>query len=363
MYKFLRQMKNIKFYKIIILIVFAFTIIIIGVLTYGAISETEGWKWFAIDYNTKDHIISAYGTLIGGVLAFLSILFVLFQILEQRQQIIDEKLESERELKKALLDKTILTKLYIKSLLRDIKSCNSQLDKFIIREREFPTMMNKLQYNTNRTFLNILTIDDFDIFKGFRLHLSKFPEWRTYYLALLGSVNFYDEMFKTIKANMKSHLNFKETKHNFVSEALLNLMNSSNHLMDNYRKEDINFESNELYRVLNEFVVLYYKYLDECERKDEIQSLRTISDEILKPFIEELYDIRKSQRFKDLGTISILQKSSDIRKHIKQIDYRGKQFANELEKVKKDNFIDDCDSVNQLKLIKSKIEEIKSPKK
>ena len=102
------MINRIKKYKVLITIISIVTAIILVVLTIDAIYEIDNWKWFNIDFDKRDHIVSAYGALIGGVLAFLSILFVIYQVLEQREQILQEKINSKIEYEK----KTVLLCLF-----------------------------------------------------------------------------------------------------------------------------------------------------------------------------------------------------------------------------------------------------------
>ena len=84
-------MKEIKLYKKFLIVATALILLFLIYLTADVIGETKNWKYFDIDFENKNNIVSGYGTLIGGILSFLSILFVLFGLLEQRLQILKEK--------------------------------------------------------------------------------------------------------------------------------------------------------------------------------------------------------------------------------------------------------------------------------
>jgi large-conductance mechanosensitive channel len=111
-------MKGIDFYKKVWHFV---TIIILSILvwlTIDIIRETKEYVLFDIDFEVKYNSIAAYGALVGGLLSFLSILFVMYQLLEQRTQIIKEKQEKELESKEELFDILILLKTFMKSSLK-----------------------------------------------------------------------------------------------------------------------------------------------------------------------------------------------------------------------------------------------------
>ena len=68
-----------KNYKIIKNIIIGFSIILLILLiifTVDIINDEPEWAWFDIDFDNSK--VSNYGTLIGGLLSFLAILFVIF---------------------------------------------------------------------------------------------------------------------------------------------------------------------------------------------------------------------------------------------------------------------------------------------
>ena len=86
-----------KNYKIIKNIIIGFSIILLILLiifTVDIINDEPEWAWFDIDFDNSK--VSNYGTLIGGLLSFLAILFVIFGLAEQREQVNDEKNEKAK---------------------------------------------------------------------------------------------------------------------------------------------------------------------------------------------------------------------------------------------------------------------------
>ena len=149
------MINRIKKYKVLITIISIVTAIILVVLTIDAIYEIDNWKWFNIDFDKRDHIVSAYGALIGGVLAFLSILFVIYQVLEQREQILQEKINSKIEYEKNLKDRLTLLSSFLKSLIEDIISHGKRMEVFFNKETRFDFLIEK---NKQKIFMEVKNV-------------------------------------------------------------------------------------------------------------------------------------------------------------------------------------------------------------
>ena len=74
-------MNKIKLYKKILVGITIVIVLLIIIFTIDVISETPNKSFLNIDFENKNNIVSAYGALIGGILAFLSILFVFYGLL------------------------------------------------------------------------------------------------------------------------------------------------------------------------------------------------------------------------------------------------------------------------------------------
>ena len=154
-------MESLSRYKKIIKWVFWLTLALIVFLTFQAIYETDNWKLFDVDFNTRDHIISAYGSLIGGILAFLSILFVLYQVYEQREQIIIERQDIANDKQQDLKDRLLLLSNYLKTLENDIVKHGERMEVFYKSEKDKPSAMNTMYFNTNKNFERVIEMDIF----------------------------------------------------------------------------------------------------------------------------------------------------------------------------------------------------------
>ena len=66
--------KNYKIIKSLIIGISTILILLLIIFTIDIIAEQPNWAWFDIDFNNSK--VSNYGSLIGGLLSFLAIMFV-----------------------------------------------------------------------------------------------------------------------------------------------------------------------------------------------------------------------------------------------------------------------------------------------
>ena len=98
-------MNKSKFLKLFLIALISIVFLFLVLITINLANETEKWKFLGLDFNNKNEIISSYGSLIGGILSFLSILFVLVSLIQQQEQIRNEKEEKLIDEKIELLNK------------------------------------------------------------------------------------------------------------------------------------------------------------------------------------------------------------------------------------------------------------------
>ena len=193
-------MNKIKFYKRILIGITIFIVILILIFTIDVISETDSWSFLNIDFEKKNNIVSAYGTLIGGILAFLSILFVLFGLLEQRQQILNEKYLKEQEENQELRDKLKLLSSYFKSTKDTIISQGNTLKDYYTKEQESPSEMNTMYFTANKNFTRIIDMDPLSIYKAIRTNFSNDEKWEKTFLNIYSIFDFYADGLKELQA-------------------------------------------------------------------------------------------------------------------------------------------------------------------
>lgn len=354
-------MKSLQLYKKIIKWVFWGTIVLIIFLTLQAIYETDNWKLFDIDFNTRDHIISAYGSLIGGVLAFLSILFVLYQVYEQREQILNEKQEKEDEKIQDLKDRLLLLINYLKTLDKDIIAHGKRMVIFFKAEQGNPAMMNTIYFNVNKNFERVLEMDVLSNFKAFQHFFDNTSEdWQKLFINLYELAEFYNEAFKDLKKKYELHINDKVKTMKGISLEMNNMLTANGRLIDDYRAKygSENYLKYSWSKIVNEYTPTHYNYLKETEQKGELPDFRYISDNLLLPFIEDAMEIRSAEGFDEMGSRDIIEKASTIRKKIWEAEVYSLQYAEDIEKQYNFYFKSDNETLKELNDIKEKIESL-----
>lgn len=351
-------MKSLKAYKKVIKWVFWLTLGLILFLTFQAINETDNWKCFDIDFDNRDHIISAYGSLIGGILAFLSILFVLYQVYEQREQIFIEKQEGTNDKKQDLKDRLMLLTNYLKTLEKDIIRHGERMKVFYNSENDNPSSMNTMYFNTNKNFERVIEMDILSNFKAFQEFFNTDTEdWQKQFVNLYEIADFYNEAFKDLKKKYTIHIEDKVKKQKQISSDMMEFLNACSRLIDDYRfthggQEYLNHAWSNL---VNEYIPTHYAYLQEVQDNRQVPDFRYISDELLMPFIANAMDIRRDEGFDNLGSRGLIEMVSKIRKRIWEVEAYSLQYAEDIEKQFNNYFSLDNESVNELKLIKQNI--------
>ena len=352
-------MKSILLYKRVIKFLFFAIIGFLIFITSQAINETDNWEPFNIDFDSRNHIILAYGSLLGGILAFLSILFVLYQVYEQREQIITEKQELENEKLIDLKDRLLLLTNYLKTLEKDILSHGERMEAFFNAEKENPSEMNTMYFNTNKNFERVIEMDILSNFKAFQAFYSKDEEnWQKHFVDLYEITDFYNEAFKELKKKYELHIDDKVKTMKSISLDMRNLLDSNSRLVDRYmeehgKEEYLDFPWSNL---MNKYTYAHYTYINEIKEEDETPNFRHISDNLLLKLIDQAMILRKDIGYDNKGSRNIIELASTIRKEIWQVEEYSKQYAENLEEFFDDYFCFDKNNLNELKSIKLKIE-------
>jgi large-conductance mechanosensitive channel len=350
-------MKEIKIFKNTLYILIGLAFGSIMVITVNLINETENWKFFGIDFANKDAIVSSYGALIGGVLSFLSILFVLISLLEQRQQVLREKQELVDVEKNELLDKLKLLSSFFKSSIDNIVLQGEEMKKFYIPEKEFPSTMNKMYFTTNKNFTRVIDLDPSHIYKAINMYFGQTSDWEKMFLNIYSIFDFYSEALKDLKVKYESQINFKVKEQRKISENLKKLLNNGAYLVDEYKiNKGTEYLSYPWSNLMNEFTPLYYGYLDECKKRKEPTSLRFVSDNLLSPFLQTAMKIRNDFGYDVYGSRTIVHLTSDIRKRINEVEAHCKNYAEDIEYHYLNSFAEKNENLLKLDEYKQKMD-------
>lgn len=346
------------FRSILIAVTISVFIVIIWV-TFDVINETNP-RQIEIDFTSKPDIISAYGTLIGGILSFLSILFVILTLLEQRQQILRGEKIVERENQQELFDKLKLLNSFLVSMIDGVKKQGEILKEYYLAEQSQPSKMNKMYFIANRNFARAVEMDSLSIYKGIRLYLKNVDSnWEKTFLNLFTLIDFYKEGLEDLRTKYVAQINFKVEEQRKIGYSFLKLMNMCSTLIDDYKiAEPTNYMSFPWTRLINEFSGEYYGYLQECEDKNEATDFRIISDEILIEFLKVAMEFRETIGYDTYGSRYIVSFVADLRKQINEIEVHCTYYAKDIEEQYNLYFSPDNNSLKRLEELKIKIETI-----
>ncbi|MGO1752324.1 MAG: hypothetical protein ACTHYV_07505 [Psychroflexus sp.] len=351
-------MNKIKLYKRILVGLTILIVLLILIFTIDVISETDNWSFLNIDFENKNNIVSAYGTLIGGILAFLSILFVFFGLLEQRQQILDEKLLKELEEQQELRDKLKLLSSYFKSTKDTIISQGNTLKEYYIQEQESPSEMNTMYFSANKNFSRVIDMDPLSIYKAVRTNFSTDKKWENTFLNIYSIFDFYSEGLKELQTKYESHIDFKVKEQRKIAHRANNFLGICSEMVDEYKMEfPETYMTYDWVKLANEFTSQYYAYLDECKQNNEGTNFRIVSDNLLFPFLQTAMELRDNPGYERPICRKLVVESSAIRKNISEIEFHCIHYANDIEKQYNEYFKDDNKHLIELTRIKQQIDD------
>lgn len=350
-------MNKIKLHKNILIGITSFIVILIIIFTFDVISETENWSFLNIDFKNKNNVISAYGSLIGGILAFLSILFVLYGLLEQRQQILDEKEFKEITENLELQDKLKLISSFLKSTTKTIIAHGEILKEFFIKENESPSVINTMYFEANENFNRIINMDSLSIYKAIRKNFSDDKKWENIFLNIYSLIDFYSEGLKDLKLKYESHISTKFNEQKKVADKTNKLLELSAELVDNYKSEfPDDYMRYGWVRLANNFTSKYYSYLDECDKTKKPTNFRIVSDNFLLPLLESAMILRKEIGYQFPVSRKLVVEASIIRKKINEIEFQSVHYSRDIEKQYNEYFQKESPHLKELLRIKEQIE-------
>jgi hypothetical protein len=191
----------------VIFIIFLFLVI----LSFDAANETENWQFLNFDFSKRDTIISAYGGLLGSILSFIAILFVILDLVYQRRQRTLEIEEKEASRIQELKDSLGFIQVYIDRLYQNNINQSKIATEYSKEEKEYPTEMNRMSFYPNTFPKLILDVDRQNIYKALR-EFKPGEDWKKTYVDLYKIADFYDKSTTEVTAKHQIHLN-KKYKH------------------------------------------------------------------------------------------------------------------------------------------------------
>lgn len=325
--------------------------VLIMYLTYQIIYQTKNWKWFDIDFSKdNNNAISAYGTLIGGILAFLSIIFVIYSILEQRQQILNEKIEKEKEEEIELLNKIKLLNSFCKSAIDNIGLQGEKLKEFYIKEKEFPTKLNKIFFTTNKNFSRVIDLDSLSMYKALNFHFKENSSNESLFLEIYSIFDFYYESLKELNVNFKIQFRSKFDELEKIGFKLDEFLNICIEFQNDYIRST-QFELNLGWtNNINEYKANYLNYLEKIEKEKEDLDFCIINKQYLSTFISNGKLLPQANNNINYNSSDLINIAIGIKNTIKRVELQSISYAEDVEKHFNEYY--DDKSKNKTKLIK-----------
>ncbi|HEX8562608.1 MAG TPA: hypothetical protein VF676_06480 [Flavobacterium sp.] len=350
-------LKTIYYKRVIIGITAAFIGLIIF-LTAKIIGETENWSYWAVDFHGHSDEISAYGSLIGGILSFLSILFVLYNIFEVRGQLEKQHQDRLNEEQQGRLNKLKLISNILIATTDEITSQGEKMKEFFDAEKAAPSEMHILQWNTNRHFGRLMNMDFEDMFKSFQTFFNDDPNWNKTLLNLYNLNDFYGDAFAELKQKYREQIHWKVAEQKRIGNDMNELLTITTDLVEIYREqygveEYLNFRWSAL---MNKYVPDHYGYLERVSAAGEMPDFRHISDNLLLPLLHNSMAVRAIEGFDKNGSKEVVKLGSTIRKKINEVELYCVQYADDIEKNYTNYFSPDNESLILYKGIKEKID-------
>lgn len=309
--------------------IFILSILLIGfliTLTWNVIYTVPNPKLLDIDFVTKSNVIQGYAALIGSILTFMSIIYVVYTIVQQRELFEKErKIEREKE-ESGLLDRITLIDTLLSDLIEHILKSGVEIKKFYEIELESPLRGNLLLFYVNNNFTRIIEMDSINIFKACQLYYEG-PKSVENFTELLKLVDFYSESQKELKIKFDSYINDKTIiLKELVTDINLIFDKVVKHL-ELYRVDHPeNFQSKDWYKLLDDLIKVYSENLTPNEETN----LDVINDEVFTPFLEFANQIRLSIGF-EYEILEIVISIIGIRKRIHSLRMDSNNFAMHLQ--------------------------------
>jgi hypothetical protein len=350
----MKHFKKITFF-VILIAVFFFALIVY--FTSNVIFE-EANRTFTLDFTNKSDIISSYATLISGLLTFLSILFVIYALISQKNEIIEKENNEKKLLQKNLIENFNLLIYYLKSLLDSLDLLNKTLKEYTTEELKHPTINNALQIEINKNFTRIVDMDVKTTFKAFKT-IFKEQNNENDFVNLYKYIDFYSELYYLVKTDYENTKQFKYEKLVEYGFEVLDLYNKKADMIDSYKDE---FPGIYLHKPwvekANKSISDYYKYIEECEKNKQQNDFDYISDKIFKVYIESALTLRDSIGYGKYNEKEILRITSTLRKKLFYIKSRIFNNAETLENLRVEYLDDKSKHILEFKKLVEKIEQL-----
>lgn len=349
-------MKIFKTSTYIVIFLSILLLILISYFTYNILIIEDNPSIY-IDFSNKHDEISSYSSLIGGLLSFLSILFVIYTILFQKD--INEKhLElNEQNKKEDLKNKIEILIIYLDTYLETLDVMNKNIQEYLEIERKFPTQMHILYFNVNKNFDRFIKISPDDIYCALK-EFKKEEEWKNLFVDLYSLIDYYHDLLLELKNNNINYKNDKYKDFNNINTSILNLYDIKAELIAEIRDNFPRIYNEKPWtKILNKSIIEYYSYLENTSKKQIQNDLDEVNEKILTPFLEEAVNLDRILINKYQTGRKIINITSRIRKELYSTKSKNFYYLNNLETYNSKYFSKESNSIQKIIKIKKELED------
>jgi hypothetical protein len=314
---------------VIICIIFIF----LAILSIDAANETDNWQFLNFDFTKRNNIISAYGGLLGAILSFITILFVILDLIYQRRQKTIEIEEKEDIRIQELKDSLSLVQVFIDRLHKNNIDQSKIARDYVQKEKTEPTEMNRMSFYPNTYPKLILEIDRKNIFKA--LQEFKPVDWQNTFIDIIKIPDFYDKSSEELSGKHQIHLNKKYKHSSEIGQKLDVLIDKvldarNKFILENSLPKETLLE-NPMFIVLNTFKEATVKITKERKVKTEAgkkpDEISSSLMEFRKDIVSPLFD----------GIMELYRSKQEVPENIEEIHSLTQYFLRQTEKLIKDS--------------------------
>lgn len=329
------------------------SIVLIVVFTVNVLTIDKNPILFSIDFVNKHQIIISYASLVGTILTFISIIFVLANIIQQKMQYENDKLIEKQKIKNDLYSRLLLIKNILEQLAKHVQDTGVELKNFYETESKFPLKGNVLNFYTNKSYYRLLELDYLSIYNSFQTFGGN--EKEKHFNNLYSIVDFYSQAFPEMKEKYQIYQKEKlQNKRDIV--ALINkAINSSAELCGNLKENyPDKYKEMDWFILFNNLVAEYYDFIkkDENNETDFIE----LSETLFKPFIENALSIESKKPLESIE--ENIRTVSKIRKQIFAVKFEALDMSNNVRKRFDEYFSEDSSYFLKLKTLENNIEKL-----
>ncbi len=347
--------KNYKLLKRGLTIVTIILFILLIIFTIDVINDEPDWAWFQINFDSQK--VANYSTLISGLLSFLAIMFVIFNIVEQREQLEEEKKLKNEEVINDYNNRLNLLKSLLVSIISEIKQQGERMKKYYQEELAHPTQANNTHFSANKSFSRIMEMDYLMNYQTIQYFFQEDKNWEKMFLEMNSNVEFYSGALLEHRQKYQNHIADKVNRHKEIASLCEKFYNDCIKIIEKYRTTygNSDYLQNKWASVFYYFLQPYNNYNEKCKKEQIPADFRFISNNFFLEFLRNANDIKNEIGFDNYGSEEQVILALKIRRKIYKVEMYSIQYANNIKYYFDEYFDENCKSFKEFKSISDKV--------